>query len=383
MNFKTVGVPVFYGVVSLLVLLTATLRPFYNWDFIPYLGCAKEFQTSNPTDVHAFAYGAIESKRAEGDRLFPASELDSSNAFRIWMANDAQSFSNHLGFYRVRVGYTGAIFLLAQAGVPPIFATHFISALSIFLSIWLLFLIGRGRLATPLRYALLPLGLSLGMMESARLSTPDGLAFLLIMVAVWLYLRESNVLFLLLPLLVLVRTDLAIFSVLFAGTFFLQKPAKRLLPLLSIASSIGVALFLQSHYQYPGWAALMYVTFIDKMTFQAPQEFGVLQYIRAVAKGGWDLLRTSEFLFFTVVGGLATYLATRIFKGRSLSEMAMSKPLILLAISLACILVRFALYPQPDTRYVAGFYVSAAIALFAFISSENGRVTGNSTLTSS
>ena len=181
MNAKSVGLPIFYGVVSLLVLLTATLRPFYNWDLIPYLGCAKEFQTSDPVDVHAFAYGAIESKRAEGDRLFPASELDSSNAFRIWMANDAESFSNHLAFYRVRVGYTGAVYLLVQAGMSPIFATHFISAFSIFLSIWLLFLIGGAMLSTPLRYALLPLGLSLGMMESARLSTPDGLAFLFIM----------------------------------------------------------------------------------------------------------------------------------------------------------------------------------------------------------
>lgn len=357
----------FYAAVSLVVLVTASLRPYYNWDMLPYLACAKELETKDPVAVHAFPYAQIEKRREAGDRLFPAAELDSAVAFRVWMKTDAAAFNDHLAFYRVRIGYTSLIYLMTSVGLDPIFASHFISAFSIFLAIWVLFFIVRGRLAPPFQYAILPLSLGLGMMDAARFSTPDALGFLLTMGSVYLFLRKSPLLFALLPLLIPVKADMLIPVGLFAGAAIALRPKHWVLPALSVLASLGLFFFLQSYYGYPGWNALLHTTFFDKMTFQTPPAFEVSRYLRVLFRGGWSLLRTQEFLFFSAIGGLACYAAARQFKGKPLSAMSASPPLLLLAAAIISAAVRLIIYPQPDTRYLVGQYVIAALTLFMFL----------------
>jgi hypothetical protein len=350
-----------YLIASIIALLSGIFRPDYNWDLIPYVAAATEHATDSPAVMHAALHRELEQRSGTFLLAKPPPGLD--NPFRALMRNDPAAFHEHLDFYRVRVIYIGLIRLLAATGMSPVFATHFISALSIALSIQILLLIGRRRLSTSSRFILLPIALGLGMLETARLSTPDGLACLVTLTAVYLLLAGNRALYLLLPMMVAIRTDLLLLVVLFAGAMYMGRDERfRPAPIiLSLLLSITLLLFLESYFAYPGWKALFYFTFVDRMALASPPPFGPGVYLRVLARGGWSAFNSAEFLFFI---GLATMAYTYWRR----SPRWRSDGLLLLVVALLYIALRLIAFPLPDARFLVGLYVTTAIAAFLLIS---------------
>ena len=356
-----------YALVSLILLGAGTFRPYYNWDLIPYIAAARSLQTTDSVSIHSYAYAEVAKVPGTSMLASPPPGLDSP--FRALMRNDVAAFTEHLDFYRVRIVYNGLIYLLASSGMSPVFATHFISALSLFFATWVLFFISHGRLATSSRYIILPMALALGMIETARMSTPDGLACLAILLCVYCFLAGSRAIYLLLPLLVAIRSDLFILVVLFSLLLFLTRRYRRQLPALAVSllCSTTLLIFLHGWFDYPGWRAIFYFTFIDRMALTTPAAFGPVDYLRALLKGMWNALLSPPFLFTLALVGVAATTLRRY--DRSTSDW-----LRLLVVSLLYIAVRLLTFPLPDPRFLVGPYVVVALATLALLWPRQPRV---------
>jgi hypothetical protein len=103
----------------LLVLLQALMLrdPGKNWDRLAYYAIALEITGKSPAEAKAGAYEAVKASTAanEYERL---SGSDEPGGYRSVAATDADAFSQQLGFYRSRVGYTHSLAALHLCGMP-------------------------------------------------------------------------------------------------------------------------------------------------------------------------------------------------------------------------------------------------------------------------
>jgi hypothetical protein len=358
----------FYAVVSILVLFSGSFYPSYNWDLIPYIASAKALECNDPIQIHSFAFSEID--KTTGTRIYSSSISQVDSPFRALMRTDYSAFSEMLAFYKVCVIYNLLVYLMFSVGINSVFATHFISAVSVFIATWILFLISRDRFSTLYQYAILPIVLALGAWEIAGLSTPDALAFMVVLAIVYFFLTENPVIYVFFPLLVAVRTDLLILIVFFSLSLLHLRPAKKLFTLISLVLSIGIVLLLNWHYNYPGWKAVFYFTFFDRLALTTPREFGLPLYIAALFRGFKSALKSPEFLSFSVIAGIAWFLSFRKFKGKPLPEVLKSKSTILLIISTFYVVIRMVMFPLPYARFLVGSYAIATISLFDLLSSK-------------
>ena len=369
MNISTgMKLVTFYAVVSILLLLSGSFRPVYNWDLIPYIASAKALECSDPIQIHSFAYSVI--GKTSATRMYSISTTHVDSLYRDSMRTDYSAFSYQLAFYKVRVLYILLIYLMFSVGINPVFATHFISAVSVFLATWILFLIGRDRFSIPLRYAILPIVLAFGALQIAGLSTPDALAFLVVLSIIFFFYTDNPAIYVFSPLLVAVRTDLLILIVLLYLSLLLLKPAKKLLALVSLGISIGTFLILHWHYGYPGWKSVFYLTFLDKLTLTTPRVFGLDLYFYALFRGLWIAIKSPEFLFFSAIAGLGLFVSFRKFNRKFLFETLKSKSVILLLVSICYVVIRMIVFPLPEARFFVCAYAMATISFFDLLSSE-------------
>ncbi len=355
-----------YGAASIFVFLAGAVQPEYNWDIIPYIACAKSLQTDDPAQIHSFAYSEIE--KSEGTRMYamPGSKWDTP--YRALMRDSDAAFARQLPFYRIRAVYILLIYLFYAAGGSIIFATHFISALAAFAAAWIIFLIARRWFARPYQYGILPVAFALGMLEVARLSTPDALALLIIMSAVAGFLSGSVLFYFTVPLMIFVRSDLLILAILFCLSALFVPGFRRSFVWIAIISSIAAFAFLHWYFRYPGWAAVFRSTFLDRLPTASPPVVKPAEYAVALIKGSWNAVRNPQFLIFTVIVGFALRQARLGSTGGFLVVLMRSKESLLLLISVLYVAVRMVVFPLPDTRFFAGPFIVAAISLFAMLS---------------
>jgi hypothetical protein len=364
---KSDGSPIlltFYAIISLLVLVTALFEPSYNWDIIPYIASAKALETDDTIAIHSFAYSEVEKSNAI--QVLSLSIPHQDSVYRSLMRNDCISFSHTLLFYRIRVVYIGLIYLLYKIGMNIVFATHFISAVAIFCTIWALYFICRKRVLKPFQYAIIPIALAFGMDEAAKLSTPDALLLLVVLIAVY-YFLESNIFILIaLPVLVAIRTDMIILAILFSVILLWLGITKKTLVFISLAFSIGIYLFLNWYYQYPGWKAVFCFSLIDNMTY-ADYPLSLSKYLRTLIFGLWTTLSNAQFLFFYTITGFAWYIV--LHKSNNIKNILKSRIVGLLIMSNLYVCIRMILFPAPYLRFFISPFIMTTISLFVLLSS--------------
>jgi len=133
-----------FSLFTLGLLIFYIERPVYNHDLSGYLGVVLSYEESDPKVVHSEVFDRLKKTVPPHrfERLVGAAS-DSAPAVRI-LGQDAEAFRQSLTFYEVRIAYTGLIFLLSKLGVEPIFASHAISAVSVFGSLWVFALMFKG-----------------------------------------------------------------------------------------------------------------------------------------------------------------------------------------------------------------------------------------------
>jgi len=351
---------VFYAAVSIIVLFSGSFHPLYNWDIIPYIASAKALGSNDPILVHSFTYTEID--KSAGTRKYASSSAQEDSSFRALMRSDYSAFSDLLLFYKIRVVYNLAVYSLLSVGIAPVFATHFISAVSIFLATWMLFLIGRHSFSIPLQFVILPLVLGLGAYKLARLSTPDALAFLLVLAIIYCFLKEHPAIYFLFPLLVAVRTDLLLLVVLLGLSLLFLKTPGIFATLVSLVISVSIFFLLEWVYSYPGWKAVFYFTFCDKSALTTPPEFGPDLYFPVFYEGIRSVLKSPQFFFFLAIIGLALFFSTYKLKGILVASKLKSKSVILLLTAIIYFIIRMIVFPLAETRFLVIPYTIAAIS---------------------
>jgi len=363
---------------ALLVLRTARAlaqAPETNWDMLPAMALALEWEEDDPVELHRRTYAAA---RAE---LSPATFAELTAAgVRQARFRDPLAFHEHLPFYRARVLYSLSVYALHRLGAPLSSATYLVPIAS-FVAAALLFLLWARR-HLPLPAAVLfALGLAHlpALLNQAGTSSADALATLLLCAGAYVLLERRSWLGAagLLLLSLGARPDGVILIGFLAAALFALQPREQRPPARALAAWVVLAgllyLGLTRHAGEYGWWPLIQISFVEKALHPAglPTAVDWGQYLALLARqvaslpgegyvttGGGEVTgSTLAFLFAAVAALLVVEAWPRAHDARRHAA--------LLAALLATYLVRFLLFPQLWDRFLAPFYALVPLCALA------------------
>jgi len=208
----------------------------------------------------------------------------------------------------------------------------------------------------------------MGLLKLSAYSTPDGLSFFAACLLIYLALRGSRLAALAAPFLILVRTDLILFSV--PVLIFIIVEKKEYLAPASASIILSVILYalvskLAGNY---GMETVLYNTFVEPVAYpvSAGASFSFTDYINAIGKGYKNLLFRRTFMIYILMSlGLIAFFLTE--KGKLLMRDLFCRRLfIMMVISFSYFIVHFTLFPLAEKRFfMAMFLVTVSALLYA------------------
>ena len=234
----------------------------------------------------------------------------------------------------------------------------------------LLYLLARRFLIGYLAYALPPLALVCGVVDLARLSTPDGLAFCSMVLAAWFLMTGRIVsLLVLFPIMIGIRTDLMLFVLpLLAAQLFIED-RKKWKVVLSAVACVAVYALISTTWQSHSWSTTFHFTLVQAATHPAstPPELTAEEYFTALAKGTKAALFSKVLVLF---GLFTAYSAGLLWAESKDSPIGSSRGSPVAALTLVLpifVVAHFLLFPLVGDRFFSGAAVLAAFALLASI----------------
>lgn len=345
------------------IATVAILKPHFNWDMIGYVASALHFKYSNIEELHKVVYEGL--KNNMNSKTF--FELtDSGNVYRQTMATNPHLFAQQLPFYEIRPIYNGLIYILYKLGINIFSATYYISVASTIIAIVVILKTFLAKVDSVL-LLLIPVALmSFGLLSLAEYSTPDALTFMaLALFANFFVKSKENLILILLPILVLLRTDLVIFSILYLLYYlYLHKKhyAKIFLSgVISLFFYIAVNKIAGNY----GWSTIFYFTLVHQINNPADLNLVVSlkDYVHAFAAGVYLALSDYRFLAYLLILSLNSILVVRFHK--RLKEINIIRFFIL--IPLIYIIIHFLLFPVTWFRFFIGFYFFNFIATLLIV----------------
>ena len=362
-RLATLAAPLLYLFVALYALSLCLSRPIHNWDMIGYIAAAKSFETSDPAALHAFTYDSL--RRAVTPDEYQAL---TTGPFRAAVAASPDVLAEQIPFYRIRPLYNGLVYGLYRAGVDIGFATHLLAGLGVALALLLLFPAATSLLARPFLFALPPLAMIFGAFEVARLSTPDGLAYLAFVLAALLVVRRRfRGLYVLAPLCLGLRTDLILFTLPLLLLIAARERAQRRAALVAAVASVAAYVAIAVIWKAPGWATLLRFTFVSSDTHPLTAGGGVTagQYAVILKEGLKSLLYKKPFLLYLLAAGYSLWL---MLAGGGLRNALRSPSATLALAAMAFVAAHFLLFPVAWIRFFAAPQLVGALALLGLVS---------------
>lgn len=221
------------------------IKPFHNWDMIPYVAVAYSYLEDDPEVVHRKTFSAIAAQVSDNgfDRLtnrnIPTNN-GNKGKYRQGVFKNPEYLRQSMNFYSVKPLYPLLIAGFIMVDVNPVVASVLISkvfyAMTMLLCfVWLLrYLAGIESAVTVALLFSVPLVTAM-----AKFSTPDAIStfFVLLCLYVSLELGRPRLALLCLALVVTIRPDVMLFAVLLAlcMSMVYRTIALRLLLLASIS----------------------------------------------------------------------------------------------------------------------------------------------------
>lgn len=355
----------------------ALQHPTMNWDMVAYAGAAKAWDTSDERIVHDFAYDEL---RGYADDAAYA-DLTIGSDYRSLYRQDPEAFRQALSWYRIRPLYTGAMNLLHKAGVGIYDAAHLLPAVAAVLGVLAFYLAFRRHLDGAL-WVSVPFFLTMnGTVATARLATPDGMAYLGVAIVSGLFLHRHRTLLWVLPLIVLIRTDLIVLVGLMLGYRFATERADRAAALVSLAVAVGLYLLINRWAGNHGWSAVFYLVFVSHFDLNYPETatyaVTLADYGAALRERLPVLLQSDEFAAYAAVVALTGALALRLDGARGSARRALLDPLYALPlIGLSYVTIHFLVFPAGLPRFYAAHYTAAFLTLLAILTRMCRRLEG-------
>ncbi len=352
---------IFIGLFSTLVLSA----PNYEWDLIPYIANAMQIVSPQPieqlqTNVYQVLNNSLPSY---------AMEKLTNSPSRVVLSQDPEAFRQTIAFfYDSRVIYTHIIAALIYTGFEPVMASY---VFSVFCSVMSMLLLTR---LIPVKvpiglYIVLPFAvLSCGLLDVARLATPDSFATLVSIVLYYLLFQNRvYILLLLLPFVIFVRTDLILLIALFQAYFFFFGRCSRIASAISGVATLAAYWFLNTFIIEPDpWSSLIGYNYGDKPTH--PNEFvfdiSAQAYASYLLEGMMSFSYTPiGFVFFMLaVIGIVLYSAKYFVDPINFRITTLHGDVLFSLISCVVYLItHFLLFPVAWTRFFAAQYSLVAV----------------------
>ena len=294
-----------------------------------------------PDDFDRYIYEAIVRGRTQAiAEVYSFVKHESPRAEASAILDSPQHLRELEPLYAIRPLYIEMIYWLS-AVLPIQKAINLISAASLFGIGVVVLLWTKHPVLSALLMAAYPV-LSLG-----RLGTPDALAGLLAICALWL-VQQSNRVFLALCILFLslgVRTDNLVLLLVVLGWLVLEKRIALYSGLVLAAVALALVLGINYWAGSYGWVVLFRYSFISgRYPAQEPHTLTFREYFAALFSGASVILtRISVWFLF---GLLASW----------------RKPSRLLLVTAVAAAFHFLMFPSPEDRYFVWAYIIAAIS---------------------
>jgi len=347
-------------------------HPALNWDMLPAMALALEWQEKDPAELHKQTYATAELELAP--ETYAAL---TTGGVREARATDPAAFHEHLPFYRARVLYSIAVRLLHEQGVKLSDATWWVPlgcwALAAF--VFLGWAAGHVSLAVAALFAL-GLAHTPALLNQANTSSADGLAAVFVYFGAWA-LVERRLFYVaagLFTLAIAARPDtLILIGFLTAALMVFTRGDERpniVALLVWFAASAGVYFWLSSFAGEYGWWPLIQISFVGKAvhpaTLATAPDWG--EYLGILARQSESL--PGDGYLKTAVAGEVTG-STLVFAYAGLALLGVSlawrrgqqTAAAFLAALLATYLVRYFLFPQLWDRFYAPFYALVPLCL--------------------
>ena len=303
--------------------------------------------------------------------------------YRRDMFTNPNLLSQQLPYYQIRVLYVASINLLAKLGMNPFFSTYFIPALSCFFALLIIGVILLERLSLNIIALFFPILLiAFGLLKVAGLGNPDGLAFFMVVFVSYFFMTSNVRIFLLmLPVLILVRTDLILLVFCFGFYFFFINRSLLKWYIVSAAFSLAAYLAINSFFDNYGWHTIFYVSFIERVS--NPAELKLLvsldEYFNVLVKGITGVWRSTIFIAFTLISLIIAWIH---YKNRTKNNFLSIKNMqnnlaIIHYIGIFYIIIHFILFPVIWHRFFIAQYAFTliyALSLMPKLSNQSIRV---------
>ena len=366
--------PIYLSLFSILFTFYFLPRPTMNWDVIAYVASAKAITEDDPVRLHRDVYERLNQSVPEKTyHLLTTGKIGSV------AVKDPESLWQHLPFYQIRVIYTGTIFLLDQMGINPFFASHLISVLSIILAIWLLAYLWPN--SKDWKYIILiPIIAGAANFPGlARLSTPDALAALTVILLFWLLYRKKIIILAVIPLSILVRTDLIILAFLFYAYLFWHRDLKFKKLAISAIFTVIIYLSANAYFGNYGWCKLFHYSFIEKSNYPEnyPHVTDISSYLYILISRIPSLLMDGYFPAFVVVTFLGLYILYKVPKTQNdFLSVRYSDVYFTLFASFLYVIFHFLLFPTIWFRFFSAQYGLNMIILVSLIILQGKQMNG-------
>ncbi len=273
------------------------------WDAVPYMGAVLAIDEKDNTKIHESTYQLLK----ENTSIEEQQKLIDGHPFCKSIYDHQNYFAQQLPFFQVKFLYVYTSYLFYKMGVPlyhALFLVVLISSILIFIIIynWLKRYHGNG---LSLLFSVF-IFLCWFNIRSFIISSPDALAGLFFIAAIYFYLEKNklNLTYLFLLLAALTRPDYLFFVLCFyvVSIWFLKtKPA--VISTISMLLCIATVFLISSVYEYSGWQ-MFYRSFID-LTVSPQTEAGKFStdvYLTGLLNGvKISLKHWSTFLFFLML----------------------------------------------------------------------------------
>ena len=330
---------IYYVVFVATVLVASWVNKQFDWDMLGYTASALHFENSDTAAIHKTVYEALKSAADPKDYA----SLTQGSPYVANMFARADWFAQQLPYYEIRLIHNGLIYLFYKMGANIMLAPFVVSVMAAGLGLIALFFAGLNRLDDRLMFLLPFVFMFSDGLYVARMPTPDSLGFAFFMLFAYLLLRGGGKpLLILMPILVLVRTDFVIFGVLFLAFLIYKDPLNRRAAIVSLAVTLGVYFGINKITGNYGWATIFYFTLIDRVPNPAELHLSVSvqQYFTVLSGALGELLNSKFLVYYLLALGFNLYLLKRL--GTRSARTAATLVFVVLAYNLC----HFALFPR-------------------------------------
>lgn len=357
---------------SVTCLVVPLLHPIDNWDMLGYAASVQSLYGLDATAIHAQVFAEYKSYATQAH----IEQLTNANSYRQVMHQDSGAFYQQIPYYKIRLLYILLLAAASELGANIFTTMHFLSsffAAAAFLVIYL----GLRKQTHSIVWIVAPLFFYFYSMELKifQKGGVDSFAFFWVSMMVVAFLRGNRVLYPLIALSVLVRTDLILYDALiFAAALYWNRSDWRHIFAWGLITLMAY-FWVNSWSGNMGWTTLINFVFTSKMLATHPEQYSqhaieFTQYVGFllsrydwISPWFWVSISISILNLFVF---MASYRSSWLKQSLSDSRVQQLRLLhTISAISLLYIVAHYLLFPAVFMRFFYGHCFLSALALLA------------------